>query len=311
MAAGYASFTVLFLGGCGTYVPQVAEVLDQPNGALDATGVLEKNIKQRIYCELKQAVIDSKRIRSNRDGKDVDALPDSWGVQMTINLTIDETGALNPGATLIQTFPTEVLNFPNKVPVSAPQSFNLGFGGTLSSQATRIDKYSFYYSVGALKVSLGAADTSCDVSRVGSSPFITSELGISQWLIDALTLENFYPSSPPPPPPPKQRASPPAGGGGNSDSGGGSKQDVLSYEIKFIIITSGNVTPTWKLVRVSANTGNASFASLNRTRTHDLLITFGPSNGNSQPGPLASNSHLSSEIAGSLSTTLKSLLPAQ
>jgi hypothetical protein len=233
---------------------------------------------------------------------------------MTINLTIDETGALNPGATLIQTLPTEVLNFPNKVPVSAPQSFNLGFGGTLSSQATRIDKYSFYYSVGALKIPLGAADTSCDVSRVGSSPLISDELGISQWLIDALTLENFYPSSTPPPPPPqpnKRLARPPAAGGGNSDAGGSTKQDVLSYEIKFIIITSGNVTPTWKLVRVSANTGNASFASLNRTRTHDLLITFGPSNGNSEPGPLASNSHLSSEIAGSLSTTLKSLLPAQ
>jgi hypothetical protein len=291
------------LGACGTYVPPIAEVVDRPDGGLDATGVLEKRIKETVYCDLKKAVIAAtERLRSSRDGKVIDALPDSWGVQMTINLQVDETGALNPGATLIQTLPTEVLSFPNRVPVSAPQSFNLGFGGTLSSQATRIDKYSFYYSVGDLKKRLGDADTSCSGGRDGSSFLVTGDLGISQWLIDALTLENDYPSSQPPPSPPR------AAGGPNAGSSGNSKQDVLSYQVKFLIVTSGNVTPTWKLVRISANTGNAPLASLNRTRTHDLLITFGPTDGKGQPGSIASNAHLSSEIAGSIGSNLRSLL---
>ncbi len=37
-------------------------------------------------------------------------------------------------------------------------------------------------------------------------------------------------------------------------AGSGLKPDTVSYEIKFIIVSSGNVTPTWKLLRVSANT---------------------------------------------------------
>ena len=50
----------------------------------------------------------------------------------------------------------------------------------------------------------------------------------------------------------------------------------MSIEIKFIIITSGNVQPTWKLVQVSANTGGTPFFSSGRTRTHDLILTIGP-----------------------------------
>ena len=42
--------------------------------------------------------------------------------------------------------------------------------------------------------------------------------------------------------------------------------------------TIGRVTPTWKLVNVSANTGNVPFSNVGRTRTHDLFITIGPNN---------------------------------
>jgi hypothetical protein len=79
----------------------------------------------------------------------------------------------------------------------------------------------------------------------------------------------------------------PSGGGKSSSSGGkpssddsassgATGQDSFSREIKFIIISTGNITPTWKLIQVSANSGNAPFFSTGRTRTHDLLITIGP-----------------------------------
>jgi hypothetical protein len=67
-----------------------------------------------------------------------------------------------------------------------------------------------------------------------------------------------------------------AGGGGGGGGRGGFPQDSFSQEIKFIIISSGNAQPTWKLLPVSANAGNPPFFSVGRTRTHDLLITIGP-----------------------------------
>jgi hypothetical protein len=33
------------------------------------------------------------------------------------------------------------------------------------------------------------------------------------------------------------------------------KQDYFSYHIKFIIISSGNITPSWKLVRLATGNG--------------------------------------------------------
>jgi hypothetical protein len=56
-----------------------------------------------------------------------------------------------------------------------------------------------------------------------------------------------------------------------------SNSSVISHEVKFEIISSGNITPTWKLVRVSANTNAASgFFAASRDRTNDLLITLAP-----------------------------------
>ena len=49
----------------------------------------------------------------------------------------------------------------------------------------------------------------------------------------------------------------------------------MTKEIKFIVDTSGSVTPTWRLIRVSGNT-SGQFLNLDRTRTHDLIVTIGP-----------------------------------
>lgn len=88
----------------------------------------------------------------------------------------------------------------------------------------------------------------------------------------------------------------PGGGGGSSPGGGGggTAPDTLSIEIKFIIVTNGNVTPTWKLLRVSANT-SGSLLSLGRTRTHDVIITIGPNNQQTL------NTHLASQIGNAVS----------
>jgi hypothetical protein len=125
-----------------------------------------------------------------------------------------------------------------------------------------------------------------------SSPFIIEgDLGIRDWLFGAILTDVFIPSqkdvrpspggSHPPRKPARLAPATTGAGGGNgngnggSTQGGGVKPDTMSYEIKFVIVSNGNITPTWKLINVSANT-SGNFFSAGRTRTHDLIITIGP-----------------------------------
>jgi hypothetical protein len=282
------------ISGCGTYVPYMQEITDGHEATLDAGGVLERNIKVKIYCELKAAVIDFTDPSSPdffkvfRKQKYSQALPDDWGVELTLNLEVDESSAANPGVTA---------NSPPATP--APPVFSIGLGGTLSSTASRIDKFTSFYLVKDLKVNLGRADP-C-FNEIGGNPrgidltgssFLTSDLRIQEWLKDALTVENSY----------KSEATDPS-----------KKDDVFSYEVKFVVITNGNVTPAWKLVRVSTSQGQP-LAALGRTRSHDLLITFGPTESPKNGATpsfttAASNSHLASQIGIAVSSGIRGFLP--
>ena len=53
------------------------------------------------------------------------------------------------------------------------------------------------------------------------------------------------------------------------------KDKVIQHEVKFIIDSGATATPSWTLTLVKVNQ-SGTFLSLDRTRTHDLLITFGP-----------------------------------
>lgn len=75
------------------------------------------------------------------------------------------------------------------------------------------------------------------------------------------------------------------------------KLDVLTYEIKFIMVSNGNITPTWKLVNVTASSGNLPLLNLGRTRTNDLILTFGP--GLDKPTDFALQAHFTTQIVQS------------
>jgi hypothetical protein len=285
----------LLLGACGTYVPHTEEfweanATDETNlPTVSAGGVLEYNIKDKVYCGIVEAVLDNKTL-----------VPSGWAAQVTLDLQVDETGALNPGVSLITPIHSGVTNFAGEYlgasnPVSAsqtfapfvsPQSFTLGFGGTLSSQATREDKFNNYWSLDRLK-----KGEKCESrAKSGSSLLLESDLGISQWLHDHLVAEGLLPSS-----------------SISKNADPAFKQDSLSYHIKFVVITSGNITPTWKLVRVATNNGGLPLASVNRTRTHDLLITYGPAY---KPGTLnfAASSHAAQETGIAVSNGNRTLV---
>jgi hypothetical protein len=214
-------------------------------------------------------------------------LPPGWAVQVTLDLQVDETGALNPGVTFNHVLENSINVFRPGNTVTVAQSSSVGLGATLSSQGTREDKFGNYWNLDRLKKFNGG--TCPKTPQHGSSPLLESELGINQWLTDHLVANQLLPSS------------------SLSDSSDPAfKQDILSYHVKFIVISSGNVTPTWKLVRFSTGNGSLPLASINRTRTHDLLITFGPA---CKPGKtaicLALASHQAQENAIAVSNAIK------
>src|SRR5262245_6391900 len=120
------------LSGCGTYVPQMQEAWETSRTpVLTAGGDLEFKVREKIYCDIVQAVHDNDPL-----------LAPQWGVQVTVDLQVDETGAVNPGGSFIE-------------PLSGGQSRSLGLGATLSSQGTREDKFSNYWNIDKLRKFLG------------------------------------------------------------------------------------------------------------------------------------------------------------
>ena len=297
-----AALATAGLAACGVSVPVIEEPWDTevryPGAAqsISATAQIEFQIYERIFCELHNAVNYVQTLHYiNAQGKSRPSLPLNWGVAVAISLEVDEATALNPGLGVNKVFENAIHQFgPANIPahtVSTPQSFNLGFGATFSSTASRIDKFNPYYTIAELWKPLPKnSGVSCDpeeeefrrhgVIPASSSPFILdSDLGIKQWLRDATLVRNVLPS-------------------GEAGSG----LPPISYEIRFVIVSGGNITPTWKLVKWSANTGNAPFFSTGRVRTHDLIITVGPQTRSTE------NSHLASQIASGVASANKALL---
>jgi hypothetical protein len=291
-----------FMSACGITVPDIREVWDADKPAeaepptptkVPATAQIEWEIKKRVYCDLKEAVqyvnynLPFKEGLPGRLTITRPSIPLDWGAQVSLSLQVDEASGLNPGVTLNEVLPNKVHVFGPGTggTVTTPQSFGLGFGGTLSSTATRIDKYNPYYTIAYLMQPDNPRTSICipgndplighGWTAASSSPFILeSELGIKDWLLGAMEVDNALPSVRPPP----QLHAPGGGGGagairvksgGSGSAGGGGAdltKDAVSYEIKFVIVSSGSITPTWKLVRVSANTGSLPFFNTQHLR---------------------------------------------
>src|SRR5262249_20055072 len=87
-----------------------------------------------------------------------------------------------------------------------------------------------------------------------------------------------------------------------------SQQEVATYDIKFIVTTNIGATPTWTLLRVTASNGTPNLLGSNRNRTHELIITFGPtqtdSAGKAQPSSVASNDALAQQIGAAVANAL-------
>lgn len=88
------------------------------------------------------------------------------------------------------------------------------------------------------------------------------------------------------------------------------KKDVLQNEITFVVSYSGNVTPAWKLVRVTANQ-SGNFFNAQRTRTQDLVVTLGPAPNDAQAAAVQrqQNQDLASAIGIAVANAISGRTP--
>jgi hypothetical protein len=276
------------MAGCGTYVPGIQEPLDDT-----VVGQrLVQAIVQNVTCEMQDAFVDVigndvKEFRTGFRRSRRTAWLDGWGVQMTLNISVVEKSGLAPSVNWLPPSPSDAI-------------FNLDAAIGLSSEATRVEKVGSYYTVGEL-VARGYCDQK---SRPGGLYLMQSDLKLREWLLYNVMLEGTGEIRFP-----------------RNANEGPFKQDVLSHELKFEVISNASVTPGWKLSRVAINQSGPFFTA-GRTRTHDLLITMGPIDKDivvpkSPNGPLvvlrrknapssaAANSHLASEIGLAVANAIK------
>ena len=275
-----------FMTGCGTYTPDIV-LSTEPH----ATAFKVNRILNHVKCELRSAVLkniayDKANAAQQPDKQRRLKWLESWSAKLTIKLVIDEKGALNPGVSFAKLFPSALSVFSNKTTISTPQSASLAAGGTLSSEATRtvsVD-YFFVFKSDFIDKQKEFANRPINCVEPGGI-LVDSNLKIEDWL-DAATFPFYLPGNV------GDNATPP---------------DILSQEVAFVVVVNGNVTPSWKLVNISANQA-ASFIAAGRTDTGDLILTLGPTAapGSKQPSGALQQAHFVQQMNSAFSTPQKS-----
>ncbi|QKK17701.1 hypothetical protein [Rhizobium indicum] len=254
--------SALSLSNCGFVPPKLAEFWE----ARDVSDGMVLNIKRNIFCETIAAIRHVNAEKTNF-GKPI---PDDYGIQLQLTLDVAESTTFSPTLTA-----TRTLRSGSQSGESIGRSLGLGLNATASSTATRTDTTYTYWQVGAIS-GRGKNVEYCEtwpIDRRGSSPLLTSDLGIAKFLDDNVKPAILLPSTRP------------------SGSKKPDKVDVYSYNIKFAVVTTGGISPSFKMVSLSG--GGSPILDLNRTRTHELLLTFGPTGPDGyQPSPIALEQHL-------------------
>ncbi|MGO8738290.1 hypothetical protein [Rhodoblastus sp.] len=246
----------LLLGGCGTVVPNITE----PYQNADDEPLMVLNIVRSVHCEVKNAIeglLVDDALNTPKGQKPLLSWLYGWGVQINLNLTVEEKTATSPNVSTTTPLHDSIRLFSGGDKVVTSQSRSVGIGGTFSADATRVDKLFAFYKISDL------ASEKLDCRGINRNPLdgsllLQANLGTRAWLADMVLLQN------------------------SGDVAFATKnaapfnQNVISHEVKFEVVTEGNVTPVWKFVPISMSQGSAPFFDAKRDRTHDLTVTLGP-----------------------------------
>lgn len=238
MAANVAS--------CGAYVPaktvyeeNKTYYLSNGDPAVSRNGSIESNIVANIRCEIRVGVWRALQFKT---------VPwlSKWGTKVTLTLTWDEMSNISPGLIFTELFPNN-------------GSFSLGLGASTNAHATREEKITFTLDHEELlreqneRIAAGYAPT---CRRFADGTQIQSDLQIDQFIFDKAGIAEV----------------------GEPNTKKSKTYPVFSTfqeTITFVWSLGGNVTPTWKFTRFSANTGG-TFLGGSRSTTSIALLTLGP-----------------------------------
>jgi hypothetical protein len=266
----------LMLCACGTSVP-----LKDPlrTNDLDAQnfsreGRVEANLVGNIRCEVQNAIYEADKLGS------MPYLGTTWGTQVTLKLTWDEMSGLTPNVSFID-------------PMAMMQSFMVNLGASATAHATRLETITFLFeNRGLLAVAKTKGRQDCRQRETGI--MIESDLRIEEFIYDKATLAASHVATTVDP--------------------GSPQFSTFQEDLTFVGTLSGNVTPVWKLTRISANT-SGNLASATRTTTGDVLITLGAlatdQQGNLLPqlGDAGASQHQAALIGGSVGSQNRSQTP--
>ncbi len=305
------------LAGCGTRIPDIHEFYDPQT----AEAMIE-TIQYQAQCEIQKSVqylmlddidaVDAAwRIYKYVRKPELSWL-NEWAAQVTLVITVDEKGGFNPGISITPPLAPAVSTFSsNKTTVTTQQSFSLGLGAGLATDGTRKDTLSWLVDfvkftdraelekVRAERDAAYAAAANAGSSKVQmpcghkGSAFVDSDLAIREWLYAATLPANVH------------RAGVPDFAPELQAEAKASKKDVIAHEITFVVTYSGNVTPSWKLLRVSINQGGSSFLSAQRSRTQDLVISMGPKAPDGSVSTAAQNATLAAQIGQAVANAIR------
>jgi hypothetical protein len=291
--------------GCGTFVPGLEEFYD-PQDTKTLADAVVYHVQCEVQTEIQSLLIRDQDIaaakipvgREHRpQGPRLDWLK-TWGAQAILTLTVDEKSSLNPGVTLNTVLPNATTVFSNGN-VTTPQSFSLGLGAGVSAAATRKEMVAWF--IDFKNFTSGKALARARAMGIGDRPapcsehkgiLIQSDLRLREWLYAVV-----LPTVP-------QDAFISGFKEALATEAKASKKDVISHEITFAIQYNANATPSWKLVRVSANQGSSPLFNFQRTRTQNLLITMGPTTP-AGPTQAQQNAALASQIGIAVANAIK------
>ncbi|WP_186421325.1 hypothetical protein [Bosea sp. CS1GBMeth4] len=234
------------LAACGVTAPR----LDLSDDSAEAAALFAQSVTVHVHCELRNAVVFT--YDKLRPEQDVEWLKE-WAAKITLTINVDEKIGLSPGLALTKFFRSYSNTLRGGELITASRSAELGIGGGLSSTATREQEITWFLVFRDLLDERQYANAKCDQKH----PFLMEgDLKIKETLFSGVFAGSLA-----------RNTSDPFERGG--------RLQVVQHLVSFFIEASGNVTPSWRFVDVTAN-GGGSFFSLNRNRKDTLLITMGP-----------------------------------
>lgn len=223
------------LGGCGLFVPKPHEFYEAKSDDTGFVNVILNNVK----CELRNAVVNIMAAPHATDNRRLAWIP-RWGAASALQFTVNETGAVNPGALF-----------------TPPPPFSLGIELTSSTSATRIENVAWTYSFQDL------LDEYRKLAATGKAPSTASCVNEGGILIQSdLEIGRFL----------KKYADISTTPGNLMPVDKYVPFDTVTYTVTFVVTYSAGISPVWKLQRVTVPSGKLLDAS--RSKTSNLIVTF-------------------------------------